>query len=456
MSTWVQCLTDDDNARARALAQGSLLVGGVKLGKAVTEADWCKAHRIKDSDYELPKVTAKGGSAFGGDVDDAKKSGIEKICGVQTGPALLFRNPVVATHDGHSDNLYIAEQAGTIYRLDLSNPRQSDPEVWLDLTKRVFVSSRAGDERGLLSLAFHPEFASNRRFFIFYFLHKGAVPGSGGTPQGYTRVAELRAGSNGKPIATSHRVILDILQPEPNHNGGSLAFGKKHELLVFTGDGGGAGDRHGQKGNGQNPLSLLGKALRVDVSDASKPYAIPRDNPFVGDSQFRPEIWAWGLRNPWRCTVDPPTRRVFCADVGQGSFEEVDLVEPGKNYGWRGAEGRHCYDKSLCQDNPSQWELPIFEYAHSKGKSITGGFVYRGCLYPKLQGKYIFGDFVTGRLWAIAEPELKGGGGGSSRMWDAKELSWGNPKACSGQVGAKAPPNQLLRWVGSHTRVPLV
>ena len=189
----------------------------------------------------------------------------------------------------------------------------------------------------------------------------------------------------------------------------------------------------GVKGNGQDPGNLLGKALRINVSDTSlrnPAYAIPLDNPYINDGRFKDEIWAWGLRNPWRCARDKQTDRIFCGDVGQNAFEEVDIVARGKNYGWRGAEGFQCYDSSLCTKGAGEWELPIHAYPHSSGKSITGGFVYRGCLYPKLQGKYILGDYVSGRMWALTEPPQSS----SASRWEAQELRWGDTTECTGKL----------------------
>ena len=251
---------------------------------------------------------------------------------------------------------------------------------------------------------------------------------------------------------TSERVILQILQPQNNHNGGTLLFDASGKLLITTGDGGGAGDgigpngTHGATGNGQNRSSWLGKVLRIDVdivasagraasegaADApgSKPYNVPADNPFVDTAGFAPEIWAWGLRNPWRCSIDAVTSRVFCGDVGQSAWEEIVLIEKGLNFGWRGWEGNACYDSELCAEIEAT--PPIHAYPHTDGRSVTGGHVYRGCLFPNLVGKYIFGDYVSGRVWALTPPTATGSDGGLNGVWDRQQLAWGGSDTCTG------------------------
>ncbi|XP_026306746.1 HHIP-like protein 1 [Piliocolobus tephrosceles] len=204
---------------------------------------------------------------------------------------------------------------------------------------------------------------------------------------------------------SSFRILLEVKEPASNHNGGQLLFGDDGYLYIFTGDGGMAGDPFGTFGNAQNKSALLGKVLRIDVDRKERglPYGIPPDNPFVGDPAAQPEVYALGVRNMWRCSFDrgdPASGagrgRLFCGDVGQNKFEEVDLVERGGNYGWRAREGFECYDRSLCANSSLNDVLPIFAYPHTIGKSVTGGYVYRGCEYPNLNGLYIFGDFMTG------------------------------------------------------------
>uniref|UniRef100_A0A3P8S6V5 HHIP like 2 n=1 Tax=Amphiprion percula TaxID=161767 RepID=A0A3P8S6V5_AMPPE len=233
---------------------------------------------------------------------------------------------------------------------------------------------------------------------------------------------------------TSSTVILEIEEPAANHNGGQLLFGLDDYLYIFTGDGGKAGDPFGKYGNSQNKSALLGKVLRIDV-DGSDPgglqYRIPPDNPFIGDPDARPEVFAYGVRNMWRCSVDrgdPVSRygrgRIFCGDVGQNRYEEIDIIEKGGNYGWRAKEGFECYDLKLCQNSSLNDILPIFAYSHHVGKSVTGGYVYRGCESPNLNGLYIFGDFMSGRIMALEEDRMTG-------VWQERSVCMGDKKTCS-------------------------
>jgi glucose/arabinose dehydrogenase len=198
----------------------------------------------------------------------------------------------------------------------------------------------------------------------------------------------------------SEQVLLQVDQPFPNHNGGQISFGPDGYLYIGLGDGGGAGD---PLGNGQNRSTLLGKILRIDVNSASGSlnYSIPRDNPFVGNNQgFREEIYAYGLRNPWRFNFDSVTGRLWVGDVGQDRIEEIDIVKSGSNYGWNIMEGSLCYSPpSGC--NQTGLAPPIWEYTHATGYSVTGGFVYRGAAFPELVGAYVFGDYGSGRIWAL-------------------------------------------------------
>uniref|UniRef100_A0A8C4XW09 HHIP like 2 n=1 Tax=Gopherus evgoodei TaxID=1825980 RepID=A0A8C4XW09_9SAUR len=228
--------------------------------------------------------------------------------------------------------------------------------------------------------------------------------------------------------------LLELEEPAANHNGGQLLFGLDGCLYLFIGDGGKAGDPFGKFGNAQNKSTLLGKVLRIDVNGKSpdgKPYRIPPDNPFVSDPKALPEVYAYGVRNMWRCAVDrgdPVTHkgrgRIFCGDVGQNRFEEVDIIVKGGNYGWRAKEGFECYDIKLCYNSSLDDILPIFAYGHSVGKSVTGGYVYRGCESPNLNGLYIFGDFMSGRLMALQEDERE-------NKWKKQDICIGSTKACA-------------------------
>ncbi len=305
-----------------------------------------------------------------------------------------FRLPVHLTAPPHDhDRLFVVEQAGTI-RIVKSG--RTAPRPFLDIRDRV----RSGGERGLLSLAFHPDHASNRRFFVYY------TDGAGDLA-----ISEFITSATDPDAANpaSERRLLTIPHRKyGNHNGGQLAFGPDRFLYIGTGDGGAGGD---PDNNGQTKTSLLGKLLRLDVDKpaAGRPYGIPPSNPFVKDGSAAPEIWAYGLRNPWRFSFDRATGDLYIADVGQNAWEEVN-VQPatskgGENYGWRYMEGTHCYDPpSECPTRGLA--LPVLEYPQRVGgSSITGGFVYRGCRMPDLRGTYFYSDYVKGfiRTFVLAD-----------------------------------------------------
>jgi len=294
-----------------------------------------------------------------------------------------LEHPLFLTHAGdRSRRLFVVEQPGTIRIID-QGVLQKTP--FLDVRDRVATD---GTERGLLGLAFHPDYRRNGRFFVNYTRR----------PDGATVVGEYRRGGGPDEASRDERVLLVVMQPESNHNGGMVAFGPDGYLYVGLGDGGGAGD----PGNrAQNPNELLGKILRIDV-DHGDPYAIPSDNPFVKEGG-RPEVYAVGLRNPWRFSFDFNTAELWVADVGQDKWEEVDLVTRGGNYGWRVMEGVHCFNPSLsCRT--AGLVLPVMEYRHEAGRcSIIGGYVYRGRAVPALQGAYVSGDFCSGEIFAFRQ-----------------------------------------------------
>jgi glucose/arabinose dehydrogenase len=284
------------------------------------------------------------------------------------------------THSGDgSGHLFIVEQPGTI-RVVVQGVLQDKP--FLDITQRVL----SGGERGLLGLAFHPDYRRNGRFFVNY------------TRQldGATVLAEFRRERNTLQASSDERVIMTVPQPFANHNGGMVAFGPDGFLYVGRGDGGSRGD---PQNRAQNTEELLGKILRIDV-DREQPYAVPPDNPFVR-SGGRPEIFAYGIRNPWRFSFDRETKVLWLADVGQYDWEEIDLVMKGGNYGWRVMEGFHCYEPAK-DCSTRGMTMPIFEYGHEKGRcSIIGGYVYRGKMIPALRGIYVFGDYCSGEIFWI-------------------------------------------------------
>jgi glucose/arabinose dehydrogenase len=321
-----------------------------------------------------------------------------------TGPDALALEPVVdgldtptgivAPGDG-SGQLHVLEQPGRIRVIERNGSLRAEPFV--DLRSRILT----GFERGLLGLAFHPDYARNRRLFVHY-----SRAGDGATV-----VSELRAAADGRTAdPASERVLLLVTQPFANHNGGQIAFGPDGYLYIGLGDGGSGGDPYG---NGQNTNVLLGKILRIDVDTDPAPggtYAIPSDNPFapggVRPGGGAPEVWAYGLRNPWQFSFDPEEGALYIGDVGQGRWEEVNRQPAdsrgGENYGWAVMEGRHCFVAD-CDQAP--YVKPIAEYSHDLGCSITGGHVYRGTRQPELVGIYVFGDYCSGRVFTLQVDE---------------------------------------------------
>ncbi|MCI0816081.1 MAG: PQQ-dependent sugar dehydrogenase [Chloroflexi bacterium] len=304
---------------------------------------------------------------------------------------IAFDEPVFLTSAGDgSGRLFVVEQRGVVHVLASTAPG-TDRGVFLDITGRV---SRARREEGLLGLAFDPGFASNGYFYLYY---------SAAGPRRSVLSRFSVSGGPGAADAASELVLLEVPQPFSNHNGGMIAFGPDGFLYVGLGDGGSGGD---PRGNGQNLGTLLGSILRIDVQDASAgaPYRIPPDNPFVGVAGAREEIWAYGLRNPWRFSFDPATGDLWAADVGQADREEIDLVLPGRNYGWNTMEGTNCFLTSDC--DRSGLEPPVVEYGHGLGCSVTGGYVYRGAAVPALSGVYVYADFCSGRIWGFRHTDL--------------------------------------------------
>ena len=295
-----------------------------------------------------------------------------------------LNDPVHITHanDG-SGRLFIVEQDGTV-RVLSGNRLLSAP--FLDIRDRV----ESGGEKGLLSIAFHPDFRRNGRFFVNYTADKRSL---------HTVVSEFRQRPDGRVDHGSERILLEVRQPWGNHNGGQLAFGPDGYLYIGMGDGGSADDPHD---NGQNLGTLLGAILRIDVDNPDKkPYAIPPDNPFVSTRGARPEIWAYGLRNPWRFSFDHETGDLYAADVGQNEVEEIDIIEKGGNYGWRIMEGPICTPGVNPQCKQTGLIPPIYSYRHDVGRSITGGHIYRGKRFPALCGTYLYGDFVSQAIWGL-------------------------------------------------------
>jgi glucose/arabinose dehydrogenase len=302
-------------------------------------------------------------------------------------PGLKFKRPLELQKAGDgSGRVFVVEQGGQIYVIE--NKPLIKAELFLDISNRI---DNSGNEMGLLGLAFHPDFKKNGLFFVNY------------TNSTSTVISKFKTDPSNLNRAdpSSEEIILTFAQPYSNHNGGQLAFGPNDGYLyIGVGDGGSGGDPHG---NGQNCSTLLGKILRIDINkkDPGLNYSIPPDNPFVNNSQDkREEIYAYGLRNPWRFSFDPQSGRLWAADVGQDRVEEIDLIDKGKNYGWNIMEGSLCYNPSSgC--HTSGLELPVYEYRHPLGDAITGGYVYSGQKLPVLHGAYIYSDYGTGLIWGL-------------------------------------------------------
>ena len=304
-------------------------------------------------------------------------------------PSLTFSSPVglKSAYDG-TNRIFVVERSGAIKVFE-NNETVTSARIFLDFRDSV----TSGVETGLLGLAFHPQYETNGYFYVNYTRQTDSLR---------SIIARFSVCSIDPDSAdpTSQQVLLQVTQPFSNHNGGELAFGPDGFLSIALGDGGSGGDPNN---NAQNRSVLLGKILRIDVDAPSGglPYGIPPDNPFVGNSNgWREEIFAYGLRNPWRFSFDPVTGFLWCADVGQSAREEIDLIENGNNYGWRIMEGMFCYNPSTGCDTTGL-TLPVWDYGRTSGGSITGGYVYRGQNLPALVGFYVYGDYVSGRIWAL-------------------------------------------------------
>jgi glucose/arabinose dehydrogenase len=318
------------------------------------------------------------------------------LAGVSLEPvASGLADPIGVTNAGDgSGRLFVNERGGRIRVVSADGTLAGD---FVDLSDRIL----SGGEQGLLGVAFHPDFAANGRVFVHY----------SRAGDGATIISELTASTDRRTAdPASERVIFTLHQPFANHNGGEIAFGADGYLYIGLGDGGSGGD---PMGNGQNQGVLLGKILRIDVDGpqaADRGYAIPDDNPYaaggVAPGDGLPEIWAYGLRNPWRFSFDRGTGDLYIGDVGQGSWEEIDRQPAdsrgGENYGWDLYEGTHC--STACASITAI--LPVAEYSHDAGCAVTGGYVYRGTRQPSMLGTYLFGDYCSGTIWTL--PEVDG------------------------------------------------
>jgi len=317
----------------------------------------------------------------------------------QVASGLNFPTAIVSAGDA-SDRLFLVEQGGRVRILSATGLL---PAVFLDISDRLL----SGGEQGLLGLAFPPGFAQSGRFYVDYTR----------SPDGASVVSRFSVSTDpNQALAASEEVLLVVAQPFANHNGGQLAFGPDGFLYIGLGDGGSGGD---PQGNAQNPASLLGKLLRIDVESGTAPYAIPADNPFAGNPAVRDEIWALGLRNPWRFSFDRQTGDLYVADVGEGTWEEVDFqpagAPGGANYAWNVLEGPACFSPATGCTPPAQAVPPVAFYEHAGVHcAVTGGYVYRGPGNPDLQGLYLYGDLCSGTIWG-----LRRNGAG----WDNLQLS---------------------------------
>tara|TARA_R110002111_G_scaffold2705_4_gene17941 strand:- start:27583 stop:29553 length:1971 start_codon:yes stop_codon:yes gene_type:complete len=305
--------------------------------------------------------------------------------------------PMVITHanDG-SGRIFVATQSGMIHVIDKKSPGKT--KLFLDIRSKV-APWKKNNEEGMLGLAFHPDYKENGQFFVYYTAE--------GTPRkSIVSRFQVSADNPNKADADSEQIVMDIDQPYGNHNGGSIEFGPDGYLYIGLGDGGSGND---PLGNGQNLENLLGSILRIDVNKTAngKHYAIPADNPFVGQAKAKPEIYAYGLRNVWRLSFDPKTGTLYAGDVGQDLWEEINIIKKGGNYGWSVHEGTQNFGNRP-QTTKAELIDPIWEYDHRVGRSITGGTVYRGKRLPELEGMYVYADFVSGKIWALEYDEQSG------------------------------------------------
>ncbi len=308
------------------------------------------------------------------------------VSAINAFPNLNFVRPVdFQSPSDNTDRIFVVEQGGTI-KVFPNVEETTDSNTFLDISNQLVSQN----ELGLLGLAFHPNYGDNGFFYVMY------------TPTRTMSVVarfQVNPSDANNAIANSETILLEIPQPFTNHNGGQIAFGPDGFLYIASGDGGSGGD---PQGNAQNLTNLLGKVLRIDVdtNENGLNYAIPGDNPFIENTGARDEIYAYGLRNPWRFSFDSETGNIWLGDVGQNKIEEINVIDRGGNYGWNIQEGTSCFGSSNCDTDGLI--APVFEYDQSNNdRSVTGGYVYRGMNTPSLEGRYIYGDFISGRIWAL-------------------------------------------------------
>ena len=320
------------------------------------------------------------------------------IQAVRAYPNLKFDLPVLLTHAGDgSGRTFLVAQKGVIHILP-QDEAGGDTEKFLDISAKTLYKDNE-NEQGLLGLAFHPKFKDNGQFFVYYSTNDKPLT---------TVISRFRVSQDDPNRADpeSEQEIWRLTHPYWNHKGGTIVFGPDGYLYIGLGDGGAANDPHG---NGQNLATQLGSILRIDVDhhDAGKKYAVPKDNPFADRADAEGEIWAYGVRNIWRMAFDRKTGALWAGDVGQDTWEEINIIRRGGNYGWNLREGMHPFGRRGVGPRDDLIE-PIWEYHHNVGKSITGGHVYRGKKLPELEGMYLYADYVTGLMWALAYDEASG------------------------------------------------
>lgn len=319
-----------------------------------------------------------------------------------------------AVPPGISDEMYIIEQTGNIRLLKNKILRK---EPVFSISEKLSKSVSSYSEKGLLGISFHPDYLKNKKFYLYY-----STSSDKKGSEHKSRISEFTMKNSGSEILNTEKIIMEIEQPESNHNGGSLLFGKDEFLYIGTGDGGGAGDRHGKIGNSQDLSNLLGKVLRIDVNKGN-PYSIPDSNPVLQGKKT--EIYAYGLRNPWKVSMDRVTGEIFIGDVGQDKFEEIDILAKGANYGWRIKEGNHCFEKN-CSD--AGLTPPIHEYSREKGISVIGGYVYRADKKSRQYGWYIFGDWI-GKIYSLRK---------NGNSWENETLEQKNPSSAFKHINSFA------------------
>ena len=381
---------------------------------------------------------------------------------------LIFNEPVQVLYDGVlDDTLYVVEKDGIIRNVS-TNKDASEKPIFLDITDRVGVTN---DEEGLLSLAFHPDYAENGELYVWY---------SAQNPKRGVLSRFIKLPNKTTADKYSEQVLLEVREPWGNHNGGTVLFGPDGYLYLGIGDGGAANDPHN---NGQNKNTLLGSIIRINVTPESTtpgdttpapgranpktsrqnnaPYTIPADNPLVGQNGVREEIWAWGLRNPWRMSFDRETKKLWTGDVGQNAWEEIDIIEHGGNYGWNLREGAHNFKNK--NGDKVQTIDPVYEYGRRLGGSITGGHVYRGSKIPNLTGAYIYCDYLSKRIWILVPPN------GEDEPYTSERIAKKTPIAISsfgetpeGEILACGFPNayaskgKIYRLVPSEPTTPII